>query len=417
MASVFAGVWRSIKAHEFTHYWFKGGRNSTKSSFISIAIVLLIMLNPEANAVVLRKVGNTLRTSVYEQIGWACDVLGVAHLFDFGLSPMEVTYCPTGQVIRFVGCDKPKKLKSAKFRTGYCAVVWFEEVDEFDGMDEVRSVLATFLRGGDMFWVFYSYNPPRSARNWVNKEARDLEAHPGEDGRFICHTTYLDVIDEHPEWISATALAEAERSRRKTPDSYAWQWLGKVTGTGSEVFSDELLEIRPITDEERASISLRSFGVDAGSVHPWVFVEVGYDENERVLYLLDEESRQGTEAVDVKTAELVASKLVDAGDPAADVWCDSAARGMILYYQQEGISAQKAFKQDLNSPKSRIRWMQNLTRIVIDPDRCPLAAKEFPEYEYVANGQGDITETLPKVNDDAIDAAGYAAGLWIRSNL
>ena len=268
MASVFAGVWRSIKAHEFTHYWFKGGRNSTKSSFISIAIVLLIMLNPEANAVVLRKVGNTLRTSVYEQIGWACDVLGVAHLFDFGLSPMEVTYRPTGQVIRFVGCDKPKKLKSAKFRTGYCAVVWFEEVDEFDGMDEVRSVLATFLRGGDMFWVFYSYNPPRSARNWVNKEARDLEAHPGEDGRFICHTTYLDVIDEHPEWISATALAEAERSRRKTPDSYRWQWLGEVIGTGSEVFPDELLDIRPITEEERASIALRSFGVDAAACTP-----------------------------------------------------------------------------------------------------------------------------------------------------
>ena len=265
MASVFAGVWRSIKAHEFTHYWFKGGRNSTKSSFISIAIVLLIMLNPEANAVVLRKVGNTLRTSVYEQIGWACDVLGVAHLFDFGLSPMEVTYRPTGQVIRFVGCDKPKKLKSAKFRTGYCAVVWFEEVDEFDGMDEVRSVLATFLRGGDMFWVFYSYNPPRSARNWVNKEARDLEAHPGEDGRFICHTTYLDVIDEHPEWISAAALAEAERSRRKTPESYRWQWLGEVIGTGSEVFPDKLLDIRPITDEERASISLRSAWTRAAS--------------------------------------------------------------------------------------------------------------------------------------------------------
>ena len=223
VASVFAGVWRSIKAHEFTHYWFKGGRNSTKSSFISIAIVLLIMLNPEANAVVLRKVGNTLRTSVYEQIGWACDVLGVAHLFDFGLSPMEVTYRPTGQVIRFLGCDKPKKLKSAKFRTGYCAVVWFEEVDEFDGMDEVRSVLATFLRGGDMFWVFYSYNPPRSARNWVNKEARDLEAHPGEDGRFICHTTYLDVIDEHPEWISATPTScwtyapSPRRSARPSP--------------------------------------------------------------------------------------------------------------------------------------------------------------------------------------------------------
>ena len=145
------------------------------------------------------------------------------------------------------------------------------------------------------------------------------------------------------------------------------------------MFPDELLDIRPITAEERASIALRSFGVDAGSVHPWVFMEAGYDENERVLYLLDEESRQGT--------------------------------------QEQGIGAQKSLKQGLNAPKNRIRWMQNLTRIVIDPDRCPLAAKEFPEFEYVSNGQGDITETLPKVNDDAIDAAGYAAGLWIRSNL
>lgn len=113
----------------------------------------------------------------------------------------------------------------------------------------------------------------------------------------------------------------------------------------------------------------------------------------------------------------MAAKLQAAEDPAADVWCDSAARGMILYYQEQGIGAQKSLKQGLNAPKSRIRWMQNLTRIVIDPDRCPLAAKEFPEFEYVSNGQGDITETLPKVNDDAIDAAGYAAGLWIRSNL
>ena len=70
-----------------------------------------------------------------------------------------------------------------------------------------------------------------------------------------------------------------------------------------------------------------------------------------------------------------------------------------------------------NSPASRVRWMQNLAKIVIDPDDAPLAAREFPEYEYVANAQGDITETLPKVDDDAIDAVGYGSGVWIRSNL
>ncbi len=53
-------------------------------------------------------------------------------------------------------------------------------------------------------------------------------------------------------------------------------------------------------------------------------MEVSYDENERVLYLLDEESRQGTEAVDVKTCRAGGLKLVDAGDPAAT--CGATAR-------------------------------------------------------------------------------------------
>lgn len=417
IASVFWPVWRSIKSHEFTHYWFKGGRNSTKSSFISIAIVLLIMANPDANAVVFRKVGNTLADSVYEQIMWACDMLHVSHLFNFGKSPMNITYLPTGQVIRFRGCDRPERRKSPKFKRGYCAIVWFEEVAEFGSMAEIRSILASFLRGGSLFWVFYSYNPPMSARNWVNKEARDIEAHPGEDGRFICHTTYLDVIGEHPEWISEQARIEAERSRRKTPDAYRWEWLGEVIGTGAEVFPDSLIEIRRITEEERASFGAVSHGVDAGSVHPWVHECVAYDENERILYVFGEDVRRGIEAHDSRTAKVLIDRLDAMGEPDADVWCDSAARGMILYYQDQGINARKAFKQGLNSPASRVRWMQNLAKIVIDPDDAPLAALEFPEYEYVANAQGDITETLPKVDDDAIDAVGYGSGVWIRSNL
>lgn len=35
-----------VFAHGHTHYWLHGGRGSTKSSFISLAIVLLVVYFP-----------------------------------------------------------------------------------------------------------------------------------------------------------------------------------------------------------------------------------------------------------------------------------------------------------------------------------------------------------------------------------
>lgn len=79
---------------------------------------------------------------------------------------MELTYLPTGQRIVFRGADDPLKLKGVKFARGYAAVVWFEELDQFDGIDAVRSILNSLRRGGDDFWIFYSYNPPRTLWSW-----------------------------------------------------------------------------------------------------------------------------------------------------------------------------------------------------------------------------------------------------------
>src|SRR5690606_26220847 len=112
-----------------------------------------------ANAVVLRKIGNTLRESVYEQILWGIVILGVSKKWHFKVSPLEITYIPTGQKIIFRGADKPKKLKSSKLKKGYFKYIWYEELDEFFGMEEIRNINQTFMRGGEDFVVFYSYNP------------------------------------------------------------------------------------------------------------------------------------------------------------------------------------------------------------------------------------------------------------------
>lgn len=56
---------------------------------------------------VLRKIGGTLRTSVYAQIQWAIGALGLAKQFRCTVSPMECTYLPTGQKILFLAPMTP----------------------------------------------------------------------------------------------------------------------------------------------------------------------------------------------------------------------------------------------------------------------------------------------------------------------
>lgn len=115
----FYPVHRDIVKGGHTYYDLYGGRGGLKSSFISLEIILGMMKDKEANAVIFRKYGVTLRESVYEQILWAIDVLGVSHLWEAGVSPMQCTYLPTGQKIIFRGLDKAKKTKSLKAGHGY----------------------------------------------------------------------------------------------------------------------------------------------------------------------------------------------------------------------------------------------------------------------------------------------------------
>ena len=231
IAPTFASVHRDIKQHRHTHYWLKGGRGSTKSSFISVEIPLGMMRDAGkgqyTNAIVLRRYGVTLRESVFEQIGWAINALGVAELWKSSVSPMSWTYLPTGQRIIFRGADDPTKVKSIKFAVGWAKYLWYEEVNEFEGAEKIRSINQSVLRGGADFFAFYSFTPPKAARNWVNQyvaiEREDTLVH---------HSTYLTVP---PEWLGEQFIVEAEHLKAVKPEAYRHEYLGEVTGTGGGV--------------------------------------------------------------------------------------------------------------------------------------------------------------------------------------
>ena len=277
IAPCFWEVHRAIRRGEVQEVVAKGGRGSGKSSYISLELVVQLLRHPDCHAIVLRKVGGTMRTSVYAQVRWAIGALGLNRKFRCTVSPMECTYLPTGQKILFFGADDPGKLKSVKVPFGAIGIAWFEELDQFDGPEEVRSVEQSVFRGGEFSLAFKSFNPPAMGRSWVNRYA--LEPRPG---RVVHHSTYRDLP---PDWLGPRFLADADHLRQTNPIAYRHEYLGEVVGNGAAVFAN--LRLEPIPEEQVSGFDRVRRGVDWGWYpDPWAYNAVQYDPARRTLYIL-----------------------------------------------------------------------------------------------------------------------------------
>lgn len=379
--------------HGHTHYDLSGGRGSLKSSCVSILVPLLLVQNPDAHALVLRKVGNTLRDSVYAQYIWAIDRIGMAQYWSAKVSPMELIYKPTGQKIMFRGADDPMKIKSIKVPFGYIAVTHFEEKDQFAGRAEIRNILQSTMRGGSKFWNFESYNPPISKNNWANLDSLEQRS-----DRLTNRSTYLDAP---PEWLGDQFLAEAEQLKQINEKAYRHEYLGEATGTGGNVF--ENVEAKTITNEQISHFDRVLNGVDWGFYpDPWAFNRVQYDAARRVLYIFDEltERKKGNK----ETAELLIKHGLTRDDR---ITADSAEPKSVSDYNKLGLRCTGAEKGP-GSVEYSMKWMQSLVQIVIDPARCPETYAEFSGYEYERTKDGEIISGYPDKDNHHIDAVRYA---------
>lgn len=392
IAPSFYEIHKDIKSGKHTHYWLGGGRGSTKSSFVAIEIILGIMADPNANAVALRKVKDTLHDSVYEQLSWAIDILGVEQYWDNKTSPLSFTYIPTGQKIIFRGADKPKKIKSIKFARGYCKFLWYEEVDEFNGVEEIRMINQSLMRGGEKFTVFYSYNPPKSSNNWVNTEVKLTRP-----DRLAHHSTYLSVPRE---WLGEQFIIEAEHLKQTKPTSYEHEYLGEVTGTGGEVFTN--VQIRKISNAEIEDFYNIKRGLDFGyAIDPLAYGTMHYDRKRKRLYIFQELYKVGmsNKALnDYIAEENKDNELISA---------DSAEPKSINELRQYGRKI-RSVKKGPDSIEYGIKFLQDLEAIIIDNDRCPDTAREFLSYELDKDINGNFKADYPDKNNHSIDMVRYA---------
>lgn len=402
MRDAWASLWKSIApafmpvigdvfAHGHTHYDESGGRGSMKSSYISLVVPMLIMTNPDTHALVLRKVGNTIRDSVFAQYMWAIEKLGMADQWDSKVAPMELTYKKTGQKIMFRGADDPMKIKSIKVPFGYIAITHFEEKDQFAGRAEIRTILQSTMRGGSTFWNFESYNPPISRDNWANKDSLE------ERSDRLCHkSTYLEAP---PKWLGSQFLAEAEHLRETNERAYRHEYLGEAVGTGGNVF--ENLELRTITDDEVKHFDHIYQGADWGFYpDPFAFIRVHYDKARETIYVIDE--LYVHKKSNAETARWIREKnYID-----AYITCDSAEPKSVADFRACGLPAKEAVKGP-GSVEHGMKFLQ-VRKIVIDRERTPNAYKEFVGYEYERNKDGEIISGYPDENNHLIDALRYA---------
>lgn len=394
---VFHPMIRDVRNHRHTEYVLPGGRGSGKSSTIPNIITELMRNNHDIHCLVVRKVYNTVKDSVFAKTKWAITKQEFSEKdYKYTSSPYEITMRDTGQKIFFRGADDKEKIKSIAPDFGYIAIVWFEELDQFAGPEEIRNIEQSAIRGGDLAWIFKSFNPPKSANNWANQYLQEPK-----DNRMIVRSTYLDVPEE---WLGQPFIDEAEHLRAIRPEAYEHEYMGIANGNGGAVF--EYLEIREITDEEIAQMDRIYQGVDWGWYpDKYAFTRIHYDAARETIYILDEHcvNKQSNE----QTAAWIKKKKYDD----YVITCDSAEPKSVADYRDFGLAAQGAVKGP-GSVEYSMRWLQR-RKIVIDPKRTPHTYREFTKYEYDRDKDGNIISGYPDRDNHTIDSIRYGtSSLW-----
>ena len=354
----------------------KGSRASKKSKTMGLEIIHNMMKYPLANTLVVRKTFRTLKDSCYTELKWAANRLGVAHLWNFTVSPLEATYIPTGQKIYFRGLDDPLKVTSISVDIGVLCWLWIEEAYEISSEADFN-MLDESIRGKtpDGLWkqVTLTLNP-WNEHHWIKK--RFFDAAPDPD-ILAMTTNYMC-----NEWLDKNDLALFERMKRDNPRRYRVAGLGDwgiVDGLIYENWEERAFDI----DEVRRKPGVHSvFGLDFGYTNDPTALFCGMlDRVSRTLYVFDEMYEKGM------SNERIARKVVEMGYSKERVTADSAEPKSIDRLRELGLYHIRAARKGKDSISNGIDFLQDY-HIVVHP-RCVNFLTEISNYTWDTDKLGN----------------------------
>lgn len=250
------------------------------------------------------------------------------------------------------------------------------------------------MRGGDKYVVFYTWNPPKSLNSWVNQDVLE------EREDTLCnHSTYLTVPRE---WLGEQFFIEAEELKKRKPLAYRHEYLGEAIGNGGKVFDNII--IRKITDKEIGVFDKIRQGLDFGfAADPLAFERMHLNKKQRRLYIFGEvyqTNLRSSKAVEYIKRLNPENKLITA---------DSEEPRSIDTFNELGLRVVAA-KKDPGSVDHGIAFLaDDLDEIIIDPVRCPNAAREFNSYELEKDKNGNFKGSYPDKDKGCCGVGGHSS--------
>lgn len=374
----------------------KGSRGSKKSKTSALWHITKVMEYPESNVLVIRKVGRTLKDSCFSDLQWAIHKLGVEKYWKATVSPMELTYLPTGQKILFRGLDDPLKITSISVPVGFICFLWIEEAYEitkesdFDMLDEsVRGELpeGLFKR------ITVTFNP-WNEQHWLKSRFFD---NPSDD-TLAMTTTYLC-----NEWLDQSDIKLFEEMKRRNPRRYQVAGLGNwgiVDGLVYENWKEQVFTLSDV----RNCITVA--GLDFGYTNDPSALFIGFlDQGNKRLYVWDELYKKGL------SNRRIYEEIQSLGYSKERITADSSEPKSIDELKGYGLRI-KGAKKGKDSILNGIQWIQDL-EIIIHP-RCVNFLTEISSYTWKEDKFGKKLNEPADEQNHLMDSMRYALEDYIK---
>lgn len=391
----------------------KGSRASKKSKTTALWYIYNLMRYPDANLLVVRKTGRTLKDSCYTELKWAVKRLGVENQWNFTLSPLEATYKPTGQKIYFRGLDDPLKVTSITVDVGCLCWMWLEEAYEvlsesdFDTLDEsIRGEVPDGL----FKQITITFNP-WNEHHWLKHRFFDVEVGKDADGKPIYKERATPISDDGDtlaittnylcnEWLDEADKRVFKRMQTNNPRRYAVAGLGNwgiVDGLVYENWREEAFTL----EEIKAKYSIDSaFGLDFGYTNDPTALFCGFiDVKNKKIFVFDELYETGL------SNEKIYQKITEMGYGKERITADSAEPKSIDQLKGYGLRISGAEKGK-DSINNGIQFIQDF-EIIIHP-RCVNFLTEISNYTWDKDKFGNKLNRPIDDFNHLMDAMRYA---------
>lgn len=370
----------------------KGSRASKKSKTTALKIIYRMMQPQykEANAIVFRKTYRTLKDSCFSDLRWAIHRFEVDDFWETRLSPLEITYKPTGQKILFRGLDDPLKVTSISVDKGYLCWAWLEEAyellkeEDFDMIDEsIRGAIPDPLYKQ---WII-TFNP-WNEKHWIKRRFFDRQ-----DDNILAMTTNYKCN----EWLDTSDLKLFEDMRLHNPRRYRVAGLGDwgiVEGLVYENWVERSFTLDDIRHCQTIS------GLDFGYTNdPTAFLIGFIDQDAKKLYIWDEIYKKGL------TNRMIYQEIQDAGYAKEKITADSAEPKSIDELRELGLRVHGA-RKGRDSINNGIQYIQDY-QIIVHP-RCVNFLTEINNYTWDSDKFGDRINVPIDDFNHLMDALRYA---------